>query len=478
MLRKILNSVIENSLQPIESTLYPSAFNLKETSHFSWLLNYAPCFPISTQNIRIITEPKQFYDAIIDNCKNAKKRITLVSLYLGNGKLEKEIVDTVRNNTSFKENKLEVNVLLDYTRGSRFQNNSRKMLQPLLQDNTNCNISLYHTPVLRGVYKKLTPNRWNELYGLQHMKMYIFDDTLIISGANLSNDYFTNRQDRYFMIQDKGLSDFYCGLVNRVQKFSLQMDKNDKLTLSNDWQYSPYEGSKYKFIKKSGDLIEQYLIDSKNEQNTHKNKGHDTWVFPLVQMGQLGIEQDSQVTEKILAETPEGSRLNIASGYFNLTSQYMETLINSSRGTCSILMAHPEANGFLGAKGAAGGIPYAYSLIAYKFKKKCIKYGQNKRLILLEYFKKGWTYHAKGLWYYPPNSKYPCLTLIGSPNFGGRSVKKDLESQLALITENEDLKKQLHKECTELYEMGLPEKTERTVPKWVYLFVFLFRDFF
>ena len=28
----------------------------------------------------------------------------------------------------------------------------------------------------------------------------MFDDSLIISGANLSGDYFTNRQDRYLLI--------------------------------------------------------------------------------------------------------------------------------------------------------------------------------------------------------------------------------------------------------------------------------------
>ena len=32
------------------------------------------------------------------------------------------------------------------------------------------------------------------IIGLQHCKIYIFDDSVIISGANLSHDYFTNRQ--------------------------------------------------------------------------------------------------------------------------------------------------------------------------------------------------------------------------------------------------------------------------------------------
>lgn len=69
-------------------------------------------------------------------------------------------------------------------RGSRGKNNSRKILEPLLKNKCvdNCKISLYHTPKLRGILKTVIPNRFNELIGLQHMKIYIFDDSLIISG--------------------------------------------------------------------------------------------------------------------------------------------------------------------------------------------------------------------------------------------------------------------------------------------------------
>ncbi|KAI9577380.1 hypothetical protein GQX74_013623 [Glossina fuscipes] len=55
------------------------------------------------------------------------------------------------------------------------------------------------------ISKRWIPPRWNELLGLQHMKIYLFDDAVLISGANLSNDYFTNRQDRYILIEGKAL---------------------------------------------------------------------------------------------------------------------------------------------------------------------------------------------------------------------------------------------------------------------------------
>ena len=57
-----------------------------------------------------------------------------------------------------------------------------------------CQLAFYQTPQLQGWLQYILPSKWNELLGLQHCKVYIFDNSLIISGANLSKDYFTNRQ--------------------------------------------------------------------------------------------------------------------------------------------------------------------------------------------------------------------------------------------------------------------------------------------
>lgn len=89
------------------------------------------------------------------------QRITLASLYLGNGVLEQKIVDCIRENPEFENGNLKVVVLLDFTRGSRGVNNSRVLLKTLLEKNESCcEVSLYHTPVLRGLTKKFIPNRY------------------------------------------------------------------------------------------------------------------------------------------------------------------------------------------------------------------------------------------------------------------------------------------------------------------------------
>lgn len=76
-------------------------------------------------------------------------------------------------------------VLLDYTRGSRGGTcSSRTMLSPLIAEfgANRVRVSLFHSPFLRGFVRWLLPHKWNEIIGLQHIKVYIFDDNVILSG--------------------------------------------------------------------------------------------------------------------------------------------------------------------------------------------------------------------------------------------------------------------------------------------------------
>lgn len=454
-----------------------------------WLCGTSPCFPLCASQVELIQEPDKFYDRLVDLCTNAQHRISITSLYLGVGQLEKNLVAKIHHNVK-QNSELKVNILLDCARGLRGEENSKTSLQSLVDESQNVLLSLYHTPNLRGLTKRLVPHRWNELVGLQHMKVYIADETVIISGANLSNDYFTNRQDRYIVIRDKELSNFYHDLISKVQEFSLRVcQQNGETSLHPKWDISPYgpHSTKSNFIRNANrlvcDLVGEYFkkMSAANESMESKGFKADTWIFPLIEMGQLGIHHESIVTKKLFSSSLPDSKINLSTGYFNLTENYMDTIINDCAATCNILMAHPNANGFQGAQGPAGGIPAAYSQIAKTFYHKLLRRGQAERVHLYEYQKDNWTYHAKGLWYYLPDSKFPDLTLIGSSNFGERSVNRDLESQLCLITSNESLRKELQSECDNLYKHGKMAERElqiRPVPKWVRLVVALFRNYF
>lgn len=72
----------------------------------------------------------------------------------------------------------------------------------------------------------------------------------------------------------------------------------------------------------------------------------NTWVFPLIQMGEFRINQDQYVTQSFLAGAPSYSTIRISTGYFNLTDDYSNVLLNSGNADISLLMAHPNVSSF------------------------------------------------------------------------------------------------------------------------------------
>lgn len=248
------------------NSLHAFSFRKPELESFNWLTSLAPCFPVKAENITVINEPKEFYDTLVKKCEQAEERITFASLYLGTGKLEKNLVSVISEKLNKARGNVKLTVLLDYHRGSRGRVNSKTMLLPLLEHfKQSCRISLYHTPYLRGLYKKLIPQRWNEIIELQHMKVYLIDNTVIVSGANLSKDYFTNRQDRYIVIEDKELADFYFNLVSVVQGFSLQLNGDGSVKVAHG-SPSPDQDSRNVFIRYARNKIQRFYQESLDSQ--------------------------------------------------------------------------------------------------------------------------------------------------------------------------------------------------------------------
>uniref|UniRef100_A0A8B9UVP9 CDP-diacylglycerol--glycerol-3-phosphate 3-phosphatidyltransferase n=1 Tax=Anas zonorhyncha TaxID=75864 RepID=A0A8B9UVP9_9AVES len=465
---------------PVPVVTAPPCSLCPEGAHrFQWIRNLVPEFGISSSHVKVLSSPAEFYELLKVQIKTAKQRVVMASLYLGTGLLEQELVDcleeTLEKSLQAKESPdLRVSILLDYTRGSRGRKNSRTMLIPLLQRfPEQVRVSLFHTPNLRGLLKLLIPERFNETIGLQHIKVYLFDDNVILSGANLSDLYFTNRQDRYVLLQDSPeIADFFTELVDAIGDVSLQLQQDDTVQMMEGMVH-PYQGDKVAYCEIANRRVMEVINSARTRQELlHAKTFHssqqsssllsqqgsqasgglkpepDTWIYPLIQMKPFGIQIDEMVTETLLTEAERDARIYLTTGYFNLTQAYMD-LILGTRAEYRILLASPE-----------------------------------ERVQLQEYSRAGWTFHAKGLWLYLAGSNLPCLTLIGSPNFGYRSVHRDLEAQVAIVTENKALQQQLHQEQEQLYlcsgvvSSSTFEQPNRYVKLWVKLVTPLIKNFF
>jgi len=93
---------------------------------------------------------------------------------------------------------MKVNLLLDYMRGTRLNrdgNSSYAMLKELKIKNYERNLrcGFWHHPDTGLAKGKGSNGPLREIFGVHHIKAHVFDSNVLITGANLSEDYFTDR---------------------------------------------------------------------------------------------------------------------------------------------------------------------------------------------------------------------------------------------------------------------------------------------
>ncbi|KAJ8566199.1 hypothetical protein ON010_g6929 [Phytophthora cinnamomi] len=329
------------------------------------------------------------------------------------------------------------------------------MLAPLLKEfPANVELLLFRVPQLSGLKAKLPPP-FNETLGVSHAKVYLVDDTLVLSGANLSADYFTNRQDRYVQLtQCGGLAQFYHHFVELVAGFSYKVKLQTLTGDENDYELLhpvlPHDSEEAKAAMRRS---MEDLVDPDKHKEDEADELTDAWAFPTLQFTPVAMDHDERVLSMLVKNLPRGSQLQIASGYLNFPPFLSELLERCGAGL-DVVSAAPRANGFYDARGVKGALPMAYSLIEQDFFERTL--GREFPTVLREFNRPGWTFHGKGMWWRPPplpvtnghkaELGWPQLTVVGSSNFGQRSYGCDLESNLVVFTRNPDLQCRLQDE--------------------------------
>eukprot|EP00842_Homolaphlyctis_polyrhiza_P005558 jgi/Hompol1/6002/HPOL_004784-RA len=87
---------------------------------------------------------------------------------------------------------LSLHVLVDHFRGTRKDGagqSTSTVIQSLKTLFPNqVRLSLYRSPSTHARWLSFVPQRFNEVFGLQHIKAYIFDDSLVLSPLILHGD--------------------------------------------------------------------------------------------------------------------------------------------------------------------------------------------------------------------------------------------------------------------------------------------------
>ena len=130
-------------------------------------------------------------------------------------------------------------------RGTRLNNESEsslEMVKPLRLNHFRKPVRLgfWHNPdtgVLKG---KMSSSPYREIFGVHHMKLHVFDDNLLVTGANLSEDYFTDRQDRCMIFMNcQPLADYADDLIQVLTDCSYNVNDSGDLALLPNYP-TPY----------------------------------------------------------------------------------------------------------------------------------------------------------------------------------------------------------------------------------------------
>lgn len=198
------------------------------------------------------------------------------------------------------------------------------------------------------------------------------------------------------LVKKSELANFHHGLIDIISSLSYKVGGSGTLIAPI---VAPLKKSQFKVALSKG--LNRHVAHWIAKSNEFKPRSqHDTFMVPLVQIGYTDICHEKLFLERLLQFLSNNINydLSMTTGYFNLPDYYQKMLLKSS---CQIdlLTASPEANGFYGAKGIIGMVPTAYNHIEDAFAAR-IKESRKSNIVLRNYKRTGWSYHAKGIFSY------------------------------------------------------------------------------
>jgi len=250
--------------------------------------------------------PKEFFSELLDRIRSAKHKIILSSLYIGvgggqNAHHENEILQALE--VASNDRNVEIVILMDYQRGLRMDRTTNDCSASAVYKRIHKNggkVFLFHVgkndkgTFLKGVRQRWKlPNPLNEISGVFHLKAYIIDDCLTLSGGNLSEEYYTTRVDRYITILNggNGLVDFYSTLIGDIlcqPAFAIKYEgqSNDKNCESSS------DDVKWQLEKFLNDLTNHFESNSLSAMNMVDEQSDNViaHVIPTLQLPQAVLK--------------------------------------------------------------------------------------------------------------------------------------------------------------------------------------------
>lgn len=343
-----------------------------------------PSTPIEASTVEVLCHATEYHAKVHQLIQTARQRIILTALYLQADEAGEAVLRALYAAKQANP-ALQVTVYVDFHRARRGLIGKSDM-------KTNADFyreiaAEYQQPIeILGV-----PVKRRELFGVLHLKGFVFDDTLLYSGASLNNVYLGQpsryRADRYLLISNKALADAFAAGHQQVL--------GDRQVVQSLLDPSPEVAQAYKPHHRS------WLKHAKQNSYPQQGKSNEPLRASLLMgMGRL----KNTLNQSLLAVLALAQRdVLIYTPYFNPPPVLAKALRKClKRGVkVTIVVGDKTANDFYIPPtqkfSRIGGLPYLYETILRKFLKSNQSYIDDGLLEVRLWKHEDNSYHLKGV---------------------------------------------------------------------------------
>lgn len=388
-------------------------------------------FPMDADKISIIENTQAFREKLISLIRSAKRRIYITALYLQDDESGREILAAIYE---AKQNnpQLDVKIFVDYLRAQRGLMGYPESIG---------NVRLYreyaekyeHQIDILGV-----PVKSREVLGVLHLKGFVFDDTLLYSGASLNNIYLQQdnryRYDRYHVFEDKELCDSF---VKFLQRYIAKASAVKALTKSDLPQKKQLKPS-IKQLKKHLRVGDYSFVPSAVESQATQVK-----LTPLLGFGGRKNRLNQAIVEMIRRSQ---EHVTIYTPYFNLPNKINKVVrkVLKQGKVVNIVIGDKTANDFYIPPSQEfnkiGIVPYVYETNLRAFTKRNQKYIDAGLLNIYLWRHEDNSFHLKGI------SVDDSTYLVTGHNLNPRACRLDLENGILIQDDAHLLKEKFESE--------------------------------
>lgn len=380
-------------------------------AHYRQLLEQLPKIAVAADRVDVLYSAKDFKQRILSLIEQATVRIYLVALYLQDDAAGREILAALYA-AKARNPALDVKVFVDFHRAQRgligkgAQGGNHLLYQGQAAEHKE-HIEIYGVPV-----------KGRELLGVLHLKGFIFDDTVLYSGASL-NDVYLHQQDRYrfdryHQIQSAELAGAMVRYVNDYFLTSEAVQRLDRPAVPTAKQ-----------LKGAIRRFKGMLASSHYHFNSGLAGEGEVAVTPLVGLGKRRNELNWMIRNLVRSCERE---IFICTPYFNLPKELardIERLLRYGK-RVTIVVGDKTANDFYIPPeekfSTIGGLPYLYEANLRKFAQRNQRFIDNGLLNMQLWCHERHSYHLKGMFV---DGEWALLT---GNNLNPRAWALDLEN--------------------------------------------------